>query len=101
MIQPSHPPRKINRSSSFFVKRICRYLGTLNPKTCLSTGFSANSYMLIAAFVSVERLERSTNGLKGHCSTFELHARFFSEKYSIMPRQCAQALTFFTPLANI
>ncbi len=26
--------------------------------------------------VSVERLERSTNGLKGHCSTIELHARF-------------------------
>jgi hypothetical protein len=24
----------------------------------------------------VERLERSTNGLKGHCSTIELHARF-------------------------
>jgi hypothetical protein len=26
--------------------------------------------------VSVERLERSTNGLKGHCSAIELHARF-------------------------
>jgi hypothetical protein len=26
--------------------------------------------------VSVERLERSTNGLKGHCSTIELHAHF-------------------------
>jgi hypothetical protein len=25
--------------------------------------------------VSVERLELSTNGLKGHCSTIELHAR--------------------------
>ena len=25
--------------------------------------------------VSVERLERSTNGLKGHCSAIELHAR--------------------------
>ncbi len=26
--------------------------------------------------MSVERLERSTNGLKGHCSAIELHARF-------------------------
>ncbi len=25
--------------------------------------------------MSVERLERSTNGLKGHCSAIELHAR--------------------------
>jgi hypothetical protein len=31
---------------------------------------------ILAFQVSVERLERSTNGLKGHCSTFELHARF-------------------------
>jgi hypothetical protein len=26
--------------------------------------------------VSVERLERSTNSLKGYCSAIELHARF-------------------------
>ncbi len=31
--------------------------------------------------VSVERLERSTNGLKGHCSTFELHARFLRKTF--------------------
>jgi hypothetical protein len=45
--------------------------------------------------VSVERLERSTNGLKGHCSAIELHARF-NEKYSITRVPLAQALTFFT-----
>ena len=32
--------------------------------------------MQVNCEVSVERLERSTNGLKGHCSTFELHAHF-------------------------
>ena len=26
--------------------------------------------------VSVAGIEPATNGLKGHCSTFELHARF-------------------------
>jgi hypothetical protein len=28
--------------------------------------------------VSVEGLEPSTNGLKGHCSAIELHARFYA-----------------------
>jgi hypothetical protein len=36
----------------------------------------------VGEFVSVERLELSTNGLKGHCSTIELHAR--NEAHSIM-----------------
>jgi thioredoxin 1 len=50
--------------------------------------------------VSVERLERSTNSLKGYCSAIELHARF-SEKYSITPMPGTQALTFFTHLVTI
>ena len=54
----------------------------------------------IWGLVSVERLERSTNGLKGHCSTIELHAHF-CEKYSITGLPWAQALTFFTPLVTI
>ena len=36
----------------------------------------------VGKIVSVERLELSTNGLKGHCSTVELHAR--NEAHSIM-----------------
>ena len=50
--------------------------------------------------VSVERLERSTNGLKGHCSTLELHARF-CEKHSITRAQLTQALTFHPALVTI
>ena len=42
---------------------------------------------LAANFVSAERLELSTNGLKGHCSTIELHSRcanWVGEGHSIM-----------------
>jgi thioredoxin 1 len=50
--------------------------------------------------VSVERLERSTNSLKGYCSAIELHAPD-CEKYSITPAPLIQALTFLPALVTI
>ena len=50
-----------------------RYYGTLNQKILPTGGF----------FMSVERLELSTNGLKGRCSTIELHTR--SARHFIIP----------------
>ena len=40
---------------------------------------------IIKQKVSVERLERSTNSLKGYCSAIELHARFAKNILSRAP----------------
>src|SRR4030065_155389 len=55
---------------------------------------------IVANQVSVKGLEPLTNGLKGHCSTIELHARN-CEKYSITRGQLVQVLTFLIALVTI
>ena len=49
-------------------------LKTNHPGAGLRGGWYVKKQIMASKFpVSVERLELSTNGLKGHCSTIELH----------------------------
>jgi hypothetical protein len=66
--------------------------------------FNQKTYQMVGLDkipVSVERLELSTNGLKGHCSAIELHARRAKFYHAPLAESTASGFMLFPPAHQI